>query len=113
MKRAVMPLLFVGCLMATPSWAACSLPAPPAQFPDGAEVERADMARLRQQLERYLDEQGRFFKCLDAMEKTARGTGYDSEERRVDRIARYNAAMAEMYEAINRFNDEVQRFNQR
>ncbi len=113
MKPAVLPLLLTACLLAAPSWASCSLPTPPSQFPNGELAERADMARLRQQLERYLDEQGRFFKCLDAMEKTARGTGYDSPERRLERIERYNTAMATMYETVKRFNEEAQRFNLR
>ena len=112
MKRAVI-LLWIVCLMPLSSWAACKLPAPPKQFPDGEAASRDEMQQLRQQLERYVDEQGRYLKCLDAMEKTAKGTGYDTVQRRLERIARYNTAMAEMSAAVERYNREAERFNLR
>lgn len=112
MKRAV-ALLGLFCLMPLASWAGCSLPAAPVQFPDGSQASRAEMLSARERLERYVDEQGRYLKCLDAMEKTAKGTGHDTAQRRLNRIARYNRAMAQMAASVEAYNSEAERFNLR
>ena len=111
-RRLPLSALIVCSLLSPLANAACTLPAAPAA-PAAATPERSELQNWREQLEAYLDEQGRYFHCMDAMEKTAKGTGHDTAQRRLDRIGRYNKAMAEMTAAVDDFNAEVQAFNAR
>ncbi|MDX1506122.1 MAG: hypothetical protein R3221_10425 [Spongiibacter sp.] len=113
MKQAPLLLLVAACLCASLSEASCFPARAPSVKVDGASANYREMRDLRDKVERYLDEQGRYFTCLDAMETTARGTGHDNERRRRQRIERYNRAMVEMSELVSRFTTEAHRFNQR
>ena len=112
MNRLLLPALIVSSLLSPLANAACTLPAAPMP-PSSPSLERSELQDWRQQLEAYLDEQGRYFKCMDAMEKTAKGTGHDTEQRRIARIGRYSKAMAEMTEAVDAFNAQASAFNAR
>ena len=110
--RLLLPALVAFSLTSPLANAACTLPTAPSA-PAANHPERSELQHWREQLEAYLDEQGRYFRCMDAMEKTAKGTGHDTAQRRLDRIGRYNKAMAEMTAAVDNFNAEVQAFNAR
>lgn len=113
MRFAPPLLLLACCLLASFSEASCLRAQAPGVNVDGASASYREMREVRDEVERYLDEQGRYFTCLDAMETTAKGTGHDNERRRRQRIERYNTAMVEMAEVVRRYSEEVQRFNRR
>lgn len=112
MNRLLLPVLIASSLLSSLANAACTLPAAPTPA-SPTNLERSELQDWRQRLEVYLDEQGRYLKCMDAMEKTAKGTGHDTEQRRLDRIGRYSKAMAEMTDAVDAYNTQAEAFNAR
>ncbi|MEX1667947.1 hypothetical protein AB4876_03435 [Zhongshania guokunii] len=109
---------FAAIFLSTMIWApfakaACILPLMPKDIVDGEIADFDDMNVAKRRVERYLDDSQRYLKCLDAMDKTALGTGRDNDERRRKRIANYNAAMKNMSEVISTYNANVSDFNQR
>ena len=111
MKRIAAALTLLLCF--SPSlFAACVMPEPgKLQLPDGASSDREQMLVARKQLDAYLRDLDRFILCLDAMEKTAKGTGHDNILRQDRRRQQYNEAMAAITEAISAYDREVEAFN--
>lgn len=111
MKRIAAALTLLLCF--SPSlFAACVMPEPgELRVPDGASSDREQMVVARKQLDAYLRNLDRFILCLDAMEKTAKGTGHDNVLRQDRRRQQYNEAMAAISRALSTYNDEVARFN--
>lgn len=111
--RFFIPTVFIFTLCANVVHASCVIPPPPQNFPNGdvADAEAMDFAKRR--IERYLDNSQRFIKCLDTMDKTAIGTGRDSEERRRRRINNYNAGMENIAMVIREYEESVGKFNNR
>lgn len=104
-------LLFPSLLMmAVSSQAACVLPQAPSYRVDASVVDAEDLLYARRRLERYLQASEQFIDCLDTMEKTAQGTGRESDSRRRKRISDYNKVMADTAVAVTAYNTQVAQF---
>lgn len=107
LKPLLFPLLL---LVATSSQAGCVLPQVPSYRVDSSAVDAEDLLYARRRLERYLQASEKFIDCLDTMEKTAQGTGRESDSRRRKRISDYNKVMADTAKAVTAYNAQVAQF---
>lgn len=112
MRLSILIFLIIICWVPLAK-AACILPLIPNNLADGAIADADDMNAAKRRIERYVDDSERYLKCLDTMDKTAIGTGRDSDERRRKRIGNYNAAMKNMSEVQRAYNSSVEAFNLR
>ncbi|CAA0103652.1 Uncharacterised protein [Zhongshania aliphaticivorans] len=111
--RFLIPSVFLFTLCAPLAHAACVLPTPPKNFPDGITADNETMEFAKRRVERYFDSSRRFLKCLDTMDKTAVGTGRDNEERRRRRIDDYNTSMQNVASVMSEYTESVRQFNNR
>ena len=112
MSRLTLLLTLVVALAgASPALARCIAPAAVELWPSGDTADIEDMLIAKRRVERYLDDARGFINCLDTMDKTARGTGRDTEALRQRRITRYSNIMADMHAVVAAYNQQVAAFN--
>jgi hypothetical protein len=90
MKRMI-PVAFIGALLASPAFAGCALPSAPSAIPDGKTAGKDAMMAKKKEVDQYKKDVETYLSC-------------ESNTSKVE------SAQAELERVANRFNAEVRAF---
>lgn len=113
----------IALLAAQLGWADCERPQSPV-VPDGSTAEREQMLEARGAVQSYIEAGNAYLDCLKQQEsetnaametagKTDEEAAEEIAERSKARVTAYNAAVDEMQEVGDRFNEALKAFNAR
>ena len=113
-------LLALAALAVAPSsFAACTYPHAPGQFPDGATATRDEMIAAQGQVKQFMADMNAYLKCVDdenpplptANMTDAQKKEQDARER--VRVQKHNAAVSDQEAVADRFNTQLHIFNEK
>ncbi|MFK8015012.1 MAG: hypothetical protein AB8G17_06195 [Gammaproteobacteria bacterium] len=104
-------LLGTSLIFTATAFAACPYPTSPKDLPSGETEGKEDMMTAQKAVKAYVASMEEYLKCLDT-EVAALGEGA-SEEQRLMRDKRYNAAVEQMDGVAGRFNQAVRTYKAR
>jgi hypothetical protein len=110
-------LLALAALAAAPSsFAACTYPHAPGQFPDGATATTEEMVAAQKEVKQFMADMDAYLKCVDdespplpTVNMTAAQKKEQDARERV-RVQKHNAAVADEDAVADRFNTQLHIF---
>ncbi len=118
MNKMTKVLTTIALIILSPLALACDYPAPPKSLPDGATANRADMLVGVKMIGVYQNRMTLYLACIESDEGiTARSLSDGDKAGRSQHkkmfTKRYNAAVDEQTNTVEKFNAEIRRFKRR
>lgn len=116
MNKMTKVLTTIALIILSPLALACDYPAPPKSLPDGATANRADMLVGVKMIGVYQNRMTLYLACIESDEGiTARSDGDRAGRSQHQKMftKRYNAAVDEQTNTVEKFNAEIRRFKRR
>jgi hypothetical protein len=111
--------LVLGLLMAAAAQAECNYPKVPGNLPDGATATQDQMVEGMKAVKEYNAQVTAYLSCLEQeMNARVEAAGPDAPAEQIEQIRaihtkRHNAAVDELEQTANRFNEQVKTFKAR
>lgn len=111
--------LVLGMLLTATAQAECTYPKAPANLPDGASATQEQMVEGMKTVKEYNNQVTTYLGCLDQeMDARIEAAGPDAPAEQIEQIKaihtkRHNAAVEELEQTANRFNEQVKTFKAR
>lgn len=109
-------ILAVASIALASSFAAhgeCAFPKAPAALPDGKTASQDEMVAAMHAFKAYKDEVTAFGACLEEETKAKASSTMQLMQLKTMQAKKHNAAMAELEEKANKFNEQVRIFKSR
>jgi hypothetical protein len=116
--RVCASLVALGALAAAPaSFAACTYPQTPGQFPDGTTATLEEMVAAQKGVKQFMADMDVYLKCVDEENPPApAGTPLTEDQKKQQdarekvRVQKHNAAVADEESVAERFNVQLHAF---
>ena len=96
-------MALAACMFSLPALAGCMLPPPPSKIPDGSVANEQEMLSAMQTLKEYNGDVTVYLKCLE----------FEAKQNRLSasiRDMRHDAALEQLQEVADKFNQQVRVF---
>ncbi len=114
------PVLALGMLAIAPSsFAACTYPHAPTQFPDGATATKDEMIAGQKLVKQFMADMDEYLKCIDAESPSASPAGMTEAQKKEQdarervKLQKHNAAVSDEEAVADRFNTQLHIWNEK